>query len=50
MKHDFVVKLLNRRTLVEVEIIVSKTSRSDVELVAREFQSTHSIVSIRERK
>jgi hypothetical protein len=47
---DFVIKLMHRQTLLEIEVIVSARTKADAEQTARQFQLTHSIVSIRERK
>lgn len=47
---DFVIKLAHRQTLVEIEIIVNVRHKPDAEHIARQFQNTHSIISVRERK
>lgn len=47
---DFVIKLMNRVSYVEIEVIVSVTNKAAAEHVARQFNNTHAILSIRERK
>lgn len=47
---DFVIKLAHRVSLVEVEIIVAARTKADAEQTARQFQNTHSILSVRERR
>jgi hypothetical protein len=47
---DFVIKLMHRQSLVEIDIIVHVNNKADAEHIGRQFNTTHTVRSIRERK